>query len=118
MPANIGDDSQSPATLSEYSRLFLQGAVDRGVQVLGITPHSPRTRYPDGASAVWQIVDEWRTGRDNSGTPFRDAIYAIFPGFEPSFPDGKSGLHLLFLFDPEIDRSQFMKMFDMVMGGA
>lgn len=118
MPVDIGGDNQSPTALSEYSRRFLQGAVDRGVQVLGITPHSPRIGDSDGASAVWQIVDEWRTGRDDSGTPFRDVIYAIFPGFEPSFPDGKSGLHLLFLFDPEIGRDRFMKAFDMVMGGA
>ena len=118
MPVDIGGNNQSPTTLSEYSRRFLQGAVDSGVQVLGITPHSPRIGDSDGASAVWQIVDEWRTGRDNSGTPFRDSIYAIFPGFEPSFPDGKSGLHLLFLFDPEIDRNRFMRAFDMVMGGA
>lgn len=117
VPVDIGGDNQSPAALSEYSCRFLQGAVDRGVQVLGITPHSPRIGDSDGASAVWQIVDEWRTGRDSSGTPFRDAIYAIFPGFEPSFPDGKSGLHLLFLFDPEIGRNRFMKAFDMVMGG-
>ena len=118
MPVSIDCDSQSPTALSEYSRRFLQGAVERGVQVLGITPHSPRIGDSNGASAVWQIVEEWRTGKDSSGTPFRDAIYAIFPGFEPSFPDGRGGLHLLFLFDPEIGRNQFMKAFDTVMGGA
>lgn len=118
MPADIVGDNQSPTALSEYARRFLQSAVDSEVQVLGITPHSPRIGDSDGASAVWQIVDEWRTGTDNSGTPFRDTIYAIFPGFEPSFPDGKSGLHLLFLFDPEIGRNLFMKTFDMVMGNV
>ena len=66
MPVDIGGGNQSPAALPEYSCRFLQGAVDRGVQVLGITPHSPRIGDSDGASAVWQIVDEWRTGRDNS----------------------------------------------------
>lgn len=113
MPADIDHDNQSPTTLSEYSCRFLQGAVDRGVQVLGITP-----RIGDSDSAIWQIVDEWKNGSSNNGTPFQDIIYAIFPGFEVSFPDGKSGLHLLFLFDPEIGHNKFMKTFDMIMGNA
>ena len=105
-------------TIPEYSRRFLQAAIDNGVQVLGITPHSPRMGDSNGDSAVWSIVDEWKNGKDYNGIPFRDSIYAVFPGFEPSFNNGKSGLHLLFLFDYNIERSTFMKAFDMVMGGA
>ena len=118
MPADISGDPQHATTLSEYSRRLLQCAVDRGVQVLGITPHSPRIGDSHDTSAVWQIVNEWRTGSAANGIPFRDAIYAVFPGFEPSFCDGKSGLHMLFLFDHEIGRDRFMKAFDAVMGGV
>ena len=50
--------------------------------------------------------------------PFREKVYAVFPGFEPSLSDGKSGLHLLFLFDPEIGRADYLKAFDLVMGGV
>ena len=45
-------------------------------------------------------------------------IYAVFPGFEPSLNQGKSGLHLLFLFDPEIGLEKFLKAFDLVMGNV
>ncbi|MCY3841057.1 MAG: hypothetical protein OXH09_20835, partial [Gammaproteobacteria bacterium] len=51
------------------------------------------------------------------GVPFRDKIYAVFPGFEPSFRDGKEGLHLLFLFDPEIGLERYLRAFEVVMGG-
>ena len=57
-------------------------------------------------------------GLDDDGTPFRDKIFAVFPGFEPSLNNGRSGLHLLFVFDPEIGREDYLKAFDLVMGGV
>lgn len=118
MPSGINGDPQSPETLSAYARRFLKSAVEQRVQVLGVTPHSPRVGTSEETSAVWQIVEEWNNGVGDDGTPFREKIYAVFPGFEPSLKDGKSGLHILFLFDPEIGRANYLKAFDLVMGGV
>ena len=108
----------SEETLRAYARKFLQGAVSRDVRVLGVTPHSPRVETDDNASAVWRIVEEWNTGIDDDARPFREKIYAVFPGFEPALKQGKRGLHLLFLFDPEIGRDSYMKAFNLAMGGV
>ena len=118
MPADLADGPAEPLTLTDYARRFLRSAVDRGVQVVGLTPHSPRARGGSDTSAVWRIVEEWNEGTDDDGVPFREKIYAVFPGFEPSFREGKAGLHLLFLFDPEIGRERYLKAFDLAMNGA
>ncbi len=118
MPTGVSGDPKSPEVLEAYARLFLQGAVERGVRVLGLTPHSPRVGTDAQTSAVWKIVEEWNTGIDDDGKPFREKIYAVFPGFEPALKQGKKGLHLLFLFDPEIGRDNYLKAFDLVMGGV
>ena len=118
LPHGINGPLDSEQTISDYARRFLQSAVARGVQVLGVTPHSPRIGDSAETSAVWKIVEEWNSGSDDDGVPFREKVYAVFPGFEPSLNDGKSGLHLLFLFDPEIGRSNYLKAFDLVMGGV
>ena len=117
-PTDINGAPQSPTTITAYARRFLQSATRRGVRVLGITPHSPRVGATAETSAVWKIVDEWNSGIDDDDIPFREKVYAVFPGFEPSFNDGRSGLHLIFLFDPEIGRSKYLKAFDLVMGGV
>ena len=118
MPSGITGAPHLPSTLATYARRFLRCAVERGVQVLGVTPHSSRVGTADDTSAVWRIVEEWTSGVDDDGTRFRDKIFAVFPGFEPSLKDGRSGLHMLFLFDPEIGRANFLKAFDLVMGGV
>ena len=118
MPAGLYGDPAAPETLTGYARLFLRALVDRGVQVAGLTPHSPRAGDGPETSAVWRIVEEWNDGVDDDGTPFREKVFAVFPGFEPSFLDGKSGLHILFLFDPEIGPERYLKAFDLVMGGV
>ena len=118
MPSGISGDPQSPETISDYARRFLQSAVARGVQVLGVTPHSPAFGTAEITSAVWRIVEEWNSGNDDDGVPFREKVYAVFPGFEPSLKDGKSGLHMLFLFDPEIGFDKYLKAFNQVMGGV
>lgn len=107
----------SQEALRAYARVFLQNAAARNVRVLGVTPHSPRVETDDDTSAVWKIVEEWNVGSDDDGTPFREKIYAVFPGFEPSLEQGKRGLHLLFLFDPEIGRDCYMRAFNLAMGG-
>ena len=117
LPPGLSGDPADAATQARYARLFLQAAARRGVQVLGLTPHSPRAGAGPDTSAVWRIVEEWNTGIDDDGAPFRDKIYAVFPGFEPSCRDGSRGLHLLFLFDPEIGRDRYLRLFDTVMGG-
>ena len=102
LPNGISGSLESSETIAAYARRFLQSAVKRGVQVLGLTPHSPRIGNSAESSAVWRIVNEWNAGTDEDGVPFREKIYAVFPGFEPNVNDGGSGVHLLFLFDPEI----------------
>ena len=118
IPAGLNGPPGSEETIAAYARRFLQGAVRQGVRVLGVTPHSPRAGEGPETSAVWRIVEEWSGGIDDDGQPFHDKLYAVFPGFEPSFRDGASGLHLLFLFDPEIGRDRYLRAFDLVMGGA
>ena len=117
LPNGVSGSLESPETLSVYARRFLQGAVERGVQVLGLTPHSPRIGNSAETSAVWRIVNEWNAGVDEDGVPFREKIYAVFPGFEPNVNDGGSGVHLLFLFDPEINRDRYLRLFDAIMDG-
>ena len=117
-PAGLNGPPGSEEMIAAYARRFLQGAVRQGVRVLGVTPHSPRVGEGPETSAVWRIVEEWNGGIDDDGRPFREHIHAVFPGFEPSFRDGASGLHLLFLFDPEIGRDRYLSAFDLVMGGV
>ena len=118
IPIGINGPPDSEATIKNYARKFLERAIESGVRVLGLTPHSPRVGVTAETSAVWRIVEEWNHGKDGDGVPFREKIYAVFPGFEPSLKQGKSGLHLLFLFDPEIGRENYLKAFDLVMGGV
>ena len=118
LPAGVGSSPESAETIAACARRFLQSAAERQVRVLGVTPHSPRVGAGAETSVVWRIVEEWNEGSDDDGTPFREKIYAVFPGFEPSLNQGKSGLHLLFLFDPEIGRDRYLKAFDLVMGGV
>ena len=118
MPSGISGELQDSGTIQAYAHRFLQSAVEHGVRVIGITPHSPRVASSPETSAVWQIVEEWNNGVDSDGIPFREKVYAVFPGFEPSLRDGKSGLHLIFLFDPEMGRTNYLKAFDLVMAGV
>ena len=118
LPHDISGSLDSGQTVSAYARRFLQSAVTQGVRVLGVTPHSPRLGGGAEASAVWRIVEEWNSGVDDDGKPFREKLYAVFPGFEPKINQGTRGLHLLFLFDPEIGRDNYLKAFDLVMGGV
>ena len=116
LPTGIDGPPDAQETIAAYARCLLQRAVERQVQVLGLTPHSPRVAASAESSAVWEIVEQWNNDADDDGTPFRESIYAVFPGFEPCLKDGKSGLHLLFLFDPEIGRDLYLKAFDLIMG--
>ena len=118
MPPEISGSPENADVLGRYARRFLQSAIGNGVQVLGITPHSPRVGSADDTSAVWRIVDAWNNNDDDDGVPFREKIYAVFPGFEPCFAQGDRGIHLAFLFDPEIGRETFMSAFEQVMGGV
>ena len=118
LPPGVSGHPADAAAQARYARLFLQAAARRGVQVLGLTPHAPRAGAGADTSAVWRIVEGWNTGTDDDGAPFRDKVYAVFPGFELSCRDGSSGLHLLFLFDPEIGRDRYLRLFDAVMGGV
>ena len=119
MPPGLGAPSDSDQTITDYARCFLRKAAERQVRVIGITPHSPRAETGRGqVSAAWRVVEEWNSGVDDDGTPFREKIYAVFPGFEPALNNGGSGLHLLFIFDPEIGRESYLKAFELVMGGV
>ena len=119
MPPDLGASSDSDQTITDYARCFLRKAAERQVRVIGITPHSPRAETGRvQASAVWRIVEEWNSGVDDDGTPFREKIFAVFPGFEPALNNGRSGLHLLFIFDPEIGRESYLTAFELVMGGV
>ena len=117
LPAGLSGDPADPDVLSRYARLFLKSSIANGVQVIGLTPHSPRAGSTPETSAVWKIVDEWNHGDDDDGVPFREKIYAVFLGFEPNVDDGASGVHLLFLFDPEIGRDRYLSLYDAIMDG-
>ena len=117
MPDGLCGDLEDPQALSGYARRFLQGAVANGVQVVGLTPHSPRAGASPDTSAVWKIVEEWNCGLDDDGVPFREKVFAVFPGFEPNLNDGSNGVHILFLFDPEIGRDRYLGLFDAIMDG-
>lgn len=117
-PAGVNGAVDAPETLQAYARAFLRAAIANQVQVLGLTPHAVRVGADASLSATWAIVDEWNVANDDDGIPFRDKIYAVFPGFEPSLNDGAAGIHLLFLFDPEIGKEQFLRTFDVVMNGV
>ena len=106
------------AGIQEYAKRFLQVAVENGVQVLALTPHSPRFPSLHDQSAVWAIVNAWNDGDDDDGVPFRQKVYAVFPGFEPSVKQGSAGLHLLFLFDPEIGQAKYNQACDGIMSRA
>ena len=112
---HLDPDQPDPNKLTEYARRFLQSAVRVGVQVLGLTPHSPRLGPGGTSSAVWRIVEVWNEEGDDDGVPFREKIFAVFPGFEPNVNDGGAGVHLLFLFDPEIGKDAYLRVFDAVM---
>ncbi len=115
LPDGLSGDVTDPELLTRYARCFLQASVANGVQVIGLTPHSPRAGTTPETSAVWKIVDEWNDGDDDDGVPFREKIFAVFPGFEPNVNDGSTGIHLLFLFDPEIGRDPYLSLYDAIM---
>ena len=117
LPSCVDASSPSAKQLSAYARQFLDAAISSGVQVLGITPHSPRFAGAVDMSAVWHIVEEWNNGIDLSGTPYREQVFAVFPGFKPRLNDGRGGLDLIFLFDPEIGRERYLQLFDLLMQG-
>ena len=118
LPEGVNGTPEEPAAQSAYARCFLQRLVETGVQVAGLTPHSPRAGSGPDSSAVWRIVDEWNEGIDDDEIPFREKVYAVFPGFEINVNAGKKGVHLLVLFDPEIGRERHLSLFDAVMDGA
>ena len=117
LPSGIDAMSPSSEQLSAYAQRFLDAAVSSGVQVLGITPRSPRFAGFGGVSAAWHIVEEWNNGIDHSGTPYREQVFAVFPGFKPRLNDGRGGLDLVFLFDPEVGRERYLQLFDLLMQG-
>ena len=91
LPDGLSGSPEDPSVLSAYARVFLQGVVASGVQVVGLTPHCPRIGSDPGTSAVWKIVDEWNSADDDDRIPFREKIFAVFPGFEPNVNDGANG---------------------------
>jgi len=111
------NDPTDDTTRNAYVRCFLKAAISAGVDVLGLTPHSAHVPGNNGISVVWDIVEAWQAGSDDDGIPFREKIYAVFPGFEPSASDGKGGIHLLVLFDPEIGKDRYVKAFTIATGG-
>src|SRR5690554_1848776 len=59
MPDSFSGNPNDPEVLGRYAKRFLQGVVAAGVQVVGLTPHSPRVGTTPETSAVWKIVEEW-----------------------------------------------------------
>lgn len=117
LPAGLEGLPDDPELLSAYARRFVQQLVESDIQVVGLTPHSPRGGVESGSSAVWRIVKEWNAGLDDDGVPFRHKVFAVFPGFEINVNDGAKGVHLTFLFDPEIGLQDYLAVFDAMMGG-
>lgn len=117
LPHGLSGDPTDPDIIQQYARRLLQATVAAGVQVLALTPHSPRAGTASASSAVWAIVDLWNDGNDDDGVPFRQKVFVVFPGFEPNLDDGRNGVHLLFLFDPEVGRDRYLALYDAVMDG-
>lgn len=117
----LSDEATTPATseraLRTYARQYLEHAIANGVQVLGVTPHRPRINDSGNRSAAWRIVEEWNSGIDDEGVPYREKIFAVFPGFMPSLHDGRGVLRLIYLFDPEIGSDRYLQLFDVIMQG-
>ncbi|MDE0496279.1 MAG: AAA family ATPase [Acidimicrobiaceae bacterium] len=116
-PADFDMTSPSSKQLEKYARQFLDAAVANGVQVLGLTPNCPRLGETGGLSAAWHIVEAWNQATHDNGVPYRQQIFAVFPGFMPRLNDGRGGLDLVFLFDPEIGCERYLGLFDLVMQG-
>jgi len=114
-PNGLDGERNDPDFLDAYARHVLDAAIDQGIEVLGLTPHCAYVEL--GFSAALTVRDVWLTGARVDGTSYRDLIFAVYPGFEPNFQDGMQGLHLLFLFDPEIDKDRYMASFSAIMGG-
>lgn len=116
LPPGIEGGRDDPAVLRAYAERFLDAAVAQGIEVLGLTPHAACIKA--SVSAAWTIVETWESGHQaSSGTAYRDLIYAVYPGFEPSFADGNSGIHLIFLFDPTAGKEGYLNAYSAIMGG-
>jgi hypothetical protein len=116
LPPGIVGNRDDPDVLRAYARRFLDAAVEQGIEVLGLTPHAASVK--SGVSATWTIVETWEEGiQVASGRAYRDLIYAVYAGFEPSFADGNNGIHLIFLFDPKIGKEVYLNTFSAVMDG-
>jgi hypothetical protein len=115
-PPGLTGSRSDPAFLEAYARRVLDAAIDQGIEVLGLTPHSAYVQV--GLSAALAVRDLWLTGaRLVDGKPYRELIFAVYPGFEPNFQDGMKGLHLLFLLEPTVERDRYFNAFSAVMGG-
>lgn len=116
LPPGVAGDRNDATTRQAYAARFLDAAIEQGIEILGLTPHAAFSS--PGVSATWDIVELWQRGVQlSSETKYRDLIYAVFPGFEPNFADGNSGIHLIFLFDPSIGRDRYQQAFSGLMGG-
>lgn len=118
-PAEVKEplNPRAMETREAYVRAFLQAAIKAGIEVVALTPHSAHVPGDATTSVVWDIVTAWQSAADDDGIPFRDKLYAVFPGFEPSVADGGGGIHLIFLFDPEIGKDRYLKAFTVITGG-
>lgn len=117
-PAGLCGEPNNEEVQSLYAKKFLKNAIEKQIEVIGLTPHAIRSSQTSDSSATWAIVDKWLTGVDDDGIAFKDKIYAIFPGFEPSLYNGAAGLHLLFLFDPSIGKQAYFDAYSEVMGAV
>jgi len=116
LPPGIDGERDAAPVLRAYAERFLDAAVAQGIEVLGLTPHAACIKA--GISAAWTIIETWENGRQaSSGRAYRDLIYVVYPGFEPSFADGNNGIHLIFLFDPNVGKERYFKAFSAIMSG-
>lgn len=118
LPDGVNGAPDDAEAQRAYARRFLRRLIEAEVGVVGLTPHSPRAGAGPESSAAWRIVSEWNDGVDEDDVPFREKVYAVYPGFEINVNAGKKGVHLLVLFDPEIGRDRYLRLFDAVMDGA
>lgn len=115
LPDALQGQRDAPETQERYACRFLDASVEQGIEVLGLTPHAGY--LTPGSSAVWAIMDLWQTGVNADGRSYRDLIYAVYPGFEPSFGQSPNAIHLIFLFDPSIGAGRYQQVFSSVMDG-
>ena len=116
LPEGLDDDPNQPRCSIALRKTVSQRTGCERRSGRGLTPHSSRPkRTRDQRSLEDCRRVELRRGRRRRSLS-REGLRRL-PGFEPNVNDGANGVHLLFLFDPEIGRERYLALYDAIMDG-